>query len=106
MLKYREWRELMRDHLIGANQGYGRSMHEIEKYKTPLTLQYLHANNYLPGMDIDMTWIAKSLWTFMVRHVKPDIRRTFRTLVDGEELNGAELWRMLFVNNQGGASEV
>ena len=30
----------------------------------------------------------------------------FKTLVDGEELNGAELWRQLWVNNEGGAREV
>ena len=31
MLKYKEWREMLRDHLIGTNQGYGRIVHEIEQ---------------------------------------------------------------------------
>ena len=106
MLKYREWRELLRDHLLGTNQGYGRILHEIEKYRTQLSMNYLICRRSLPGMNIDMLWITKQLWTFLVRHVNRDTRKSFKTLVDGEELNGAELWRSLFVNNNGGAGEV
>ena len=57
-------------------------------------------------MLIDMTWITKTLWTFMIRHATKATRKTFRTLVDGEELNGAELWRMLWIQNEGGQDEV
>ena len=31
IMKFREWHDLMRDHLLGANQGYGRIPYELEK---------------------------------------------------------------------------
>ena len=106
MIKYNEWRTLMRDNLVGAYQRYGRRIHEIKACKHPLTLDFLNNHRNLPGMNIDMPWITTALWTFIVRNVKADARKNFKSLVDGEELNGAELWRMLYVTNEGGAEEV
>ena len=53
-----------------------------------------------------MAWITKALWTFMVRHANKSTRKSFRTLVGSEELNGAELRRVLRINNESGAEEV
>ena len=102
---YKEWRDNIRDHLLGCNQGYGRVLWEIEHCKFPLSMRFLEANPTLAGMNIDMTWITRSLWTFMLKHAKKSTRNMFKTLVDGEELNGAELWRTLYVQNKGGANE-
>ena len=41
--KYREWHDLMRDHLLGSNQGYGRILHELSQRKVPLTMALFHA---------------------------------------------------------------
>ena len=106
ILHYKEWHDLMRDHLLGSHQGYGRVLFEIERSQEPLTMDFIMRNPYIAGMNVDMTWITKSMWTFMVRHATKSARNTFHTLVDGEELNGAELWRVLYVNNEGGANEV
>ena len=53
-------------------------------------MDFLARNPNLPSMNIDMTWIAKALWTFIVRHATRSARNTFKTLVDGEELNGMQ----------------
>ena len=46
-------------------------------------MAFLHQNPYLPGMPVDMTWVTKAMWTFMVRHATKSTRKAFQTLVDG-----------------------
>lgn len=106
ILHYRKWRDNMRDHLLGSNQGYGRILHEIESGTTPLTMEYLAQKNNLRGMFIDMTWITKTLWAFVTSQANNTTRKSIRTLVGGEELNGAELWRMMWIQNECGDEHV
>ena len=37
ILAYKEWHDLMRDHMLTAKQGYGRVLWEVEREKMPLT---------------------------------------------------------------------
>ena len=61
---YKDWHDLMRDHLLGTNQGYGRVLYEIEKATMPIHMSYLQNNpNSLAGMTCDMVWISGQPWT-------------------------------------------
>ena len=104
--EFREWRELMRDHLLGANQGYGRIIWELENCKEPVTMNVLHANPTLPGMNLDLVWITRQLWTCMSRNVTRTFRESLKRLASGEELDGLELRRALSRDNEGGSVEV
>ena len=106
MLKHKEWHDLMRDHMLGANHGYGRILFELEREKFPLSFERLQRHRYMEGMSADLLWITKQLWTFMSRHVTKSFRATMKSLVDGQELNGLELWRVPFITNEGGAQQV
>ena len=35
--KYMDWHELMRNHVLSTNHGYGRLIYEIEQQMIPLT---------------------------------------------------------------------
>ena len=39
---YRDWHDQIRDHLLGANQGYGRILYEVERASQPITMAQLH----------------------------------------------------------------
>ena len=82
---------MIRDHLLSSNQGYGRILYELEREKDPMCMARLAAHPFLAGMTCDLSWITKSLWTFLVRNMTRSYRRTINALVDGEELNGLDL---------------
>ena len=66
----------------------------------------------LPGvriegmLEIGWVWISTEMWTFIIDHLTPDVARMAPSLCNGEEMNGLELWRTFFRNNEGGAEEV
>ena len=106
MEKYKGWRDLMREHLLGSNQGYGRIIDEVERRRDPITMAGLQLNPTMDGMNCDLVWITRQLWTFISRNVTRSFRKTLKSLVSGEELNGLELWRVLWRDNEGGSLAV
>ena len=65
---YKEWHDMMRDHLLSANQGFGRVIYEVEKTTFPLTMDILQSNQYaVVGLNCDLLWVTRQLWTFMSR---------------------------------------
>ena len=87
------------------NHGYGRILHEIESEKMPLPWSRLNSTN-IHGLNVDIPWISRALWTAMVSNMTRTFRRSCAQLIGGEETNGIELWRYLFFKNQGGAEQV
>ena len=57
-------------------------------------------------MNANLSWITKTLWTFLVRNMSKTFRNTVNSMVDGEKHNGLELWRVLYIANEGGSREV
>ena len=96
----------MRDHMLSANHGWGRGLFETEREKFPVSFERLAAYPNLAGMTIDLNSATRQLWTFTSRHVTKSFRSTLTSPVDGQELNGLELWRVLYTTMEGGASEV
>ena len=67
--KYRDWHDLLRDNLLGSNQGYGRVIYEIERETHPIPFARIQANPTMPGMSCDLLWITRQLGTFPSGHV-------------------------------------
>ena len=105
MKDYADWSMNMTNHLISCNQGYGKILHHVHKEKTPLTYERLrstHASGGFPGLNVDLIWVARALWTFIYEHVTTGAKRSLVNKVGkAENLNGLELWRRLFVDNEG-----
>ena len=107
IVNYRDWHDLMRDQRLSANQGYGRILYELEQQVEPLYMNTILANPYpIRGFNCDIAWITKHLWTFIARNVIKSFRKSLKSLVAGEEFNGLELWRTLWISNEGGFEQV
>ena len=104
--KYTEWHDLTGNHMLSANHGYGRVPYEVKREAMPRTFSHFQACPHLPGMTADLTWATRQLWMFIDRHVTTSMRSTLKSLVDGEELSGLEVWRILWIRHEGGAQEV
>ena len=91
----------MKNHLVQANHGYGRVLFEIEKVAEPIRQRSLPSVQ-IAGMDgVDWVWISTEIWTFIIDHLTPDVARMAPSLCNGKEMNGLELWRTFFRNNEG-----
>ena len=106
ILRFKECYRLMRNQMLTTNQGYGRIIYEVERENFPLTFERLQAHPYIPGLAVDLNWVTRHLWMFISRHVTKSFRNSMNSLVGGQELNGLELWRILWIQNEGGAQEV
>ena len=62
--------------------------------------------NHVQGTTSDLMWVAKQFCTFASRRVSKTYRSTLKSLVDSQEPNGLELWRVLWVAVEGSASVV
>ena len=77
---YKDWHDLVRDHLLSANQGWGRVVYEIEREPSPLTMARIEQQPWINGMTCDLMWLTRTLWTFLVRNMNKSFRRTVRSL--------------------------
>ena len=74
MSSYADWAAHMSNHLIGCNQGYGKLLHWIQRVKQPLTYAVLRGTQ-IPGLQVDLIHLARSLWTFIYGHVTLSAKR-------------------------------
>ena len=58
------------------------------------------------GVPVDMQWISRHLWSFTGRNVTDVVHGRRLNMTLNEEDNGIELWRALFIENEGGAEQV
>ena len=103
---YRNWWNRLRDHLTGNHQPWGRLLDLVERARVKLSFQHLSSINRVDEGWIDLPWVAKELWCFLGPRLAegPYSRRT--QLAGGEDRNGIELWRKLYMENEGGAEQV
>ena len=70
LVHYKDWHDLMMDHLLSMNQGYGRLLYELERVQVPLTMPTLQNNPFgINGLNADLVWLTRQMWTFISRHV-------------------------------------
>ena len=84
ILTYKDWHDMVRDHLLSANQGYGRLIYELEREKVPLSMARLQTYPTVKNMTVDLPWVTRTLWTFLLRNMTKSFRKTVNSLVDGE----------------------
>ena len=105
-MAFRDWWDLIRDHLLSANQGYGKVLFELQHEPHPLTFERQKLYPTMKGLSAQLLWVSNALWTFVSPHLTKSFRKTVRSFVNGEELNGLELLRAMWLRFEGGASEV
>ena len=105
-LRYRNWAGRVKDHFKEVNINYALIFDLIEKAKTPIPIHTLNMFRLENGIIVDMRWIAQHLWTFIGKNVNDSVHERRLTLTQNEEDNGIELWRSLFIENEGGSEQV
>ena len=103
---YRNWADRVKDHCKEVNPSYSYIFELIEKEKQPIDMNALQLYTLPNGVVVDMNWVAKHLWSFIGRNVTDTVHGRRLTLTQNQEDNGIELWRALFVENEGGAEQV
>ena len=106
MGNYRIWHSRIRDHITAGNHAWGRLLDIVERQRIPLTFNFLTTYPRIDGVDLDLVLLAKELWCFLGQRLGDAVYSTRIQLAGGEDRNGIELWRRLFMNNEGGAEQV
>ena len=102
-MKYRNWHDRMHDHLVRCNVGYARLLKLIENESYPLTCSRLMHG--IPGFNFDPYFVSLQLWTFIGENLDNSLYER-RIEKAGEDENGIESCRKLFVTHWGGSKQV
>ena len=101
------WRDRIRDHLCAGHQPWGRLLEQhVEKSRLPLTFEILHRTTHLEFAQLDLPHLSRDLWTFLGPRLGESIYSRRIQLAGGEDRNGIELWRRLYMEHEGGAEQV
>ena len=103
---YRNWSDRMKDHCKEVNSGYGKHFQQIENSKTRIYNRDLGMGNLGNGTIVDSQWLSQHLWVFIGNHISNDLHGRRLSLTQNDQDNGFELWRSLFIENEGGAEQV
>ena len=103
---YDDWRNRVKDHFTATNMHYREVFELIEKNKNIITIESLNSTNISTLPNVNWLWIASHLWTFIGKWMTNNQLRRRLALAQGEEFNGIELWRALFVEYMGGSIEM
>ena len=107
--KYKIWADRIKDHFKERNSDWNYIFKLIESSKSPIwkhSLGQSTVGDSSRSSAVDFQWITSHLWTFIGKHVTEVVYSRRMTLTNGEEDHGMELWRALFVENEGGAEQV
>ena len=96
----------MRDHLCAGHQPWGRLLEVVEKHREALTFQKLSSISTVDGATLDLPVISRQLWCFLGPRLGDSLYSRRVQLAGGEDQNGLELWRKLFMEFEGGAETV
>ena len=103
---YKNWNERVRDHCKEVNSGWSYVFHAVESSKVKLHLSDCAYWTMPNGAGVDLRWASQHLWSFIRSNITNTVHMRCLTLTMNEDDNGFELWRMLFLENEGGAEQV
>ena len=103
---YRMLWNRVRDHLIAGHQPWGKLLDLVERQRVQLTFQYLASIPRVDQARLDLVWLSKELWCFLGPRLAEGPYSQRVQMSGGEDRNGLELWRKLYLNNEGGAEQV
>ena len=105
---YQTWANRMKDHFCEKNPNWSHVFKLIESWKIPISNSQLGTNvigdTHNP-IIVDFNWVANHLWTFIGKQITDTMYYSRTTLTNGEDGNGVELWRALYIQNEGGADQ-
>ena len=96
----------MRDHSIAGNASWARLLELVEQERRPMNLEKQRGIVSVDAVPLNLPWISTQLWAFIGNHLAPSIYQQHLSLDAGEEYNGLERWRRLYLDNEGGAEQV
>ena len=106
MAAYDNWRRRIRDHFVSVNCNYALVFDMVERQKTQINWHQL-ASTRVPEMPyLNWQWVSTHLWSFTGAYLTDTQLTNRMTLVGGQEFNGLEHWRSLYLQNCGGSSEM
>ena len=103
---YKNWNERVRDHFKEVNPNWGYVFNGVESSKVRIPIADCRLWAMPNGMQCDLKWAAQHLWSFIRSNITDTVHIRCLTLTMNEDDNGLELWRMLFLENEGGAEQV
>ena len=103
---YKSWSNRVKDHCNEVNTNYIYVFDTIEAQKLPIKLQNCATVKLTNGVECDFAQIAGILWSFLRNNVNDKVHERSLELTFNQPGNGLELWRALFVENEGGAEQV
>ena len=103
---YKNWNERVRDHFKQVNPNWSYVFNGVESSKVRIPISECRIWAMPNGMQCDLKWAAQHLWSFIRSNITDTVHIRCLTLTMNEDDNGLELWRMLFLENEGGAEQV
>ena len=91
---------------MAKQPGWMRVLQIIESEPKPLTHAIISEFDEIDGTDVDVSWLSQHLWALTCANITNDVHAHRVAFAGGEDYNGFELWRRLFQEHDGGASEV
>ena len=95
----------MRDHYSNTNPSYIRILDKVEQTNETITMERLRTVQ-MENLELDWDWLSQHLWTTMAYFVNDTVLSRRKVYTQGEEWNGIELWRAMFVEGKGGSVTV
>lgn len=87
----------MKNHLLSPYNGWMRLLQYVESLKHPVTWAWLIANPFVDNIKFDLVTLSQTLWSFVIDKIKDPLCSSRIAMAGGQEYNGLELWRRLFI---------
>ena len=88
-----------------SNVHWGRILEVIQTERMPLTKNRMQ-HMTIDGVWLDLIGLSDRLWAFLGARMKDPLYMNRLQMVSGEDGNGLELWRKLYMQCEGGAEQV
>ena len=99
---YRNWADRMMDHCKEMNGGYGQIFVKTEASQFRIPNSNLSVGQLDDGTTVDSKWLSQHLWAFIGENIDNDLHGRRMALAQNDADNGFELWRALYIENDGG----
>ena len=101
-----KWRLRVRYHIISTNMSYKDIFDIIEKTKSIVSFSALAVTRVHHLPNVNWIWSANHLWGFIGKVLNDTMLGRMQTMAQGEEFNGIELLRAIYLEFMGGSVEM
>ena len=93
-------------HVSSINHAYITILNLVEKTSETITNAKLATVQPIPTLTLDWEWLNAHVWTTMSYFVDDTVLARRLVYTNGEDWNGLELWRALYIEGKGGSTKV